>query len=196
MITPVRLTTGLIFPYRGVWPTIAPTAYIAPGAVIIGDVTIEDECSVWSNAVLRGDMAAVYVRRGANVQENCMVHVDAETPTTIGERCVIGHNAIIHGATIEPGTMVAMHATVLNRSVVGAGSIVAAAALVPEDATIPPRSMVMGVPGKVRREVLEDEIIRLARNADGYIALSREYLASGMGRVADLVHGLAEAAHG
>ena len=196
MITPARLTAGLIYPFRGIWPTIAPTAYIAPGAIIIGDVTIEDECSVWSNAVLRGDMAPVYIRRGANVQENCTVHVDAETPATIGERCVIGHNAIVHGATIEPGTMVAMHATVLNRAVIGAGSIVAAAALIAEDATISPRSMVMGVPGKVRREVSDDEIARLVRNAEGYIALSREYLASGMGRVADLVRVLPESAHG
>lgn len=196
MITPARFTAGLIYPFRGIWPTIAPTAYIAPGAIIIGDVTIEDECSIWSNAVLRGDMAPVYVRRGANVQENCTVHVDAETPATIGERCVIGHNAIVHGATIEPGTMIAMHATVLNRAVIGAGSIVAAAALVAEDAVISPRSMVMGVPGKVRREVSDDEIARLVRNAEGYIALSREYMASGMGRVADLVHGLPEAAHG
>ncbi len=196
MIAPAHITAGLIFPYHGIWPTIAPTAYIAPGAVIIGNVTIEDECSVWSNAVMRGDMAPVYLRRGANVQENCTVHVDADTPATIGEYCVIGHNAIVHGATIAPGSMVAMHATVLNRATVGAGSIVAAAAMIPEDATIPPRSMVMGVPGKIRREVTDDEIARLRNNAERYIGYSREYLASGMGRVADLVRGLAEATHG
>ncbi len=174
---------GSIYPHRGVWPTIAASAYIAPGAIIIGDVRIGEECSVWSGAVLRGDMAPVTIGRGANVQENATVHVDADTPCVVGEYCVIGHNAIVHGCVVEDGSMIAMHATVLNRATVGAGSIVAAAALVAEDAAIPPRSMVMGLPGKVRRDVTDDEVAKVRANAERYIALSREYLASGMGRV-------------
>ncbi len=178
---------GMIFPYRGIWPTIAPSAYIAPGAVIIGDVTIGDECSVWSNAVLRGDIAPVQVGRGSNVQENATVHVDGGTPTIIGAYVVVGHNAIVHGAVVEDGSMVAMHATVLNRSHVGAGSIVAASALVAEDMQIPPRSMVMGVPGKIRREISLEEVAAVRANAERYVGYSREYLASGMGRVEDIL---------
>lgn len=197
--TPLAPRAGMLFPYRGIWPTIAPSAYIAPGAVLIGDVHLGEECSVWSNAVLRGDMAPVYVGQGANVQENATVHVDADTPATIGAFCVVGHNAIVHGCTVEPGCMVAMHATLLNRCVIGSGSIIAAAALVSEDAIIPARSMVMGLPGKVRRDVTEEEVARVRANAERYIALSRHYLAGGMGRVTDLVRGegaAAEAMHG
>lgn len=178
---------GMIFPYHGVWPTIARSAYVAPGAIIIGDVTLEEETSVWSNAVLRGDMAPIRIGRGSNVQENCTIHLDAGTPTIIGQYCVVGHNAIVHGAIVEDECMIAMHATVLNRSHIGTGSIIAAAALIAEDMQIPARSMVMGVPGKVRRETTAEELVKIRDNAERYVGYSREYLASGMGRVESLI---------
>lgn len=178
---------GAIYPYRGIWPTIAASAYIAPGAVIIGDVTIGEECVILSGAVLRGDNTSVVVERGANVQENATVHVDPGAPARIGEYCVIGHNAIIHGSTIGSSSLIGMHATVLNHSVIGAGSIIGAGALIPEGALVPPQTMMLGVPAKPRRDVSDEEAAGIRRSAEDYVLLSREYLASGMGRVSDVL---------
>lgn len=178
---------GAIYPYRDVWPTIAESAYIAPGAIIIGDVTIGEECVILSGAVLRGDNASIVVERGANVQENATVHVDPDTPTRIGAYCVIGHNAIVHGSTIGPSSLVGMHATVLNHSDIGAGSIIGAGALIAEGTVVPPQTMMLGVPAKPRRAVSDEEAAGIRRSAEGYVRLSREYLASGMGRVRDVL---------
>lgn len=177
---------GSIYPYRGVWPTIAESAYIAPGAIIIGDVTISEECVILTGAVLRGDNAPIVVERGANVQENATVHVDPGAPARIGEYCVIGHNAIVHGSTIGPGSLVGMHATVLNHAEVGARSIIGAAALIAEGTIVPPQTMMLGLPAKPRREVTDAEAAGIRASAEGYVRLSREYLSSGMGRVADV----------
>lgn len=182
-----RALAGSIYEYRGIWPTIAESAYIAPGAVIIGNVTIGDECAILSGAVLRGDNAAIVVERGANVQENATVHVDPGAPARIGEFCVVGHNAIIHGSTIGAGSLVGMHATVLNHAQVGPGSIIGAAALVAEGTVVPPQTMILGVPAKPRRDVTDAEASGIRASAEGYVRLSREYLAAGMGRVADVL---------
>ena len=182
-----RAMAGAIYAYRGVWPTIAASAYIAPGAVIIGDVTIGEECVVLSGAVLRGDNATIVVERGANVQENATVHVDPGAPARIGEYCVIGHNAIVHGSTIGPGSLVGMHATVLNHAEIGSGCIIGAAALIAEGTVVPPQTMMLGVPAKPRRAVTDEEAAGIRRSAEGYVRLSCEYLASGMGRVADVL---------
>jgi carbonic anhydrase/acetyltransferase-like protein (isoleucine patch superfamily) len=182
-----RAMAGAIYSYRGVWPMIAESAYIAPGAIIIGNVTIGEECVILSGAVLRGDNTTIVVERGANVQENAVVHVDADAPARIGEYCVIGHNAIIHGSTIGPSCLVGMHATVLNHAEIGRGSIVGAGALVPEGTIVPPQMMMLGVPAKPRREVSDEESAGIRAAAEGYVRLSREYLASGMGRVADVL---------
>jgi carbonic anhydrase/acetyltransferase-like protein (isoleucine patch superfamily) len=182
-----RAMAGAIYAFRGVWPTIASSAYIAPGAVIIGNVTIGEECVILTGAVLRGDNATIIVERGANIQENATVHVDPDAPARIGEYCVIGHNAIVHGSTIGAGSLVGMHATVLNHAEIGAGSIVGAAALIAEGTIVPPRTMMLGVPAKPRRDVRDDEAAGIRRSAEGYVRLSREYLASGMGRAADVL---------
>lgn len=182
-----RAMAGAIYPYRGVWPTIAESAYIAPGAIVIGDVTIGEECVILSGAVLRGDNTTIVVERGANVQENAVVHVDAGAPARIGEYCVIGHNAIIHGSTIGPACLVGMHATVLNHAEIGRGSIVGAGALVSEGTIVPPQTMMLGLPAKPRRDVSDAEAAGVRAAAEGYVRLSREYLASGMGRVVDVL---------
>jgi len=181
-----RAMHGAIYPYRDVWPTIAESAYIAPGAIIIGDVTIGEECVILSGAVLRGDNTAIVVERGANVQENATVHVDPDAPARIGAYCVIGHNAIVHGSTIGP-SLVGMHATVLNHSEIGAGSIIGAGALIAEGTVVPPQTMMLGVPAKPRRAVSDEEVVDIRRSAEGYVRLSRDYLASGMGRVRDVL---------
>ncbi len=182
-----RAMHGAIYPYRDVWPTIAESAYIAPGAIIIGDVTIGEECVILSGAVLRGDNTSIIVERGANVQENATVHVDPDAPARIGAYCVIGHNAIVHGSTIGPSSLVGMHATVLNHSDIGAGSIIGAGALIAEGTVVPPQTMMLGVPAKSRRAVSDEEAAGIRRSAEGYVRLSRDYLASGMGRVRDVL---------
>ncbi len=187
-----RAMYGAIYPYRGVWPTIAPSAYIAPGAVIIGNVTIGEECVILTGAVLRGDADAIVVERGANVQDNATVHADLGSPTRIGEQCVIGHNAIIHGCTIEATCLIGMHATVLNNAVVGSGSIVGANALLPEGTHVPAQTMMLGVPAKARREVTEEEVAGIRRAAEDYVRRAHDYLASGMGRVADVLRAAAQ----
>ncbi len=183
-----RAMAGAIYPFRGVWPTIAASAYIAPGAVIIGDVTIGEECAILSGAVLRGDTASIVIERGSNVQENATVHVDPDAPTHIGPHVVVGHNAIVHGSTVEATCLIGMHATVLSHSHVGSGSIVGAGALVAEGTVVPPGTMMLGVPAKPRREIDDADIARVRQGAESYVRLSREYLASGMGRVADVLH--------
>jgi carbonic anhydrase/acetyltransferase-like protein (isoleucine patch superfamily) len=180
-----RGIAGSIFPFRGVWPTIAPSAYIAPGAVIIGDVTIDEEVAILSHAVLRGDAAPIVVGRGSNVQDSATVHADVGFPTRIGAYVVIGHNAIVHGATIEDICLIGMHATVLNGARIGTGSIIGAAALIAEGTAVPARTLMLGVPAKPRRELSDEEVARIRDNAQSYIDLSRTYLASGMGRLED-----------
>jgi carbonic anhydrase/acetyltransferase-like protein (isoleucine patch superfamily) len=184
-----RGNAGSIFPFRGVWPTIAPSAYIAPGAVIIGDVTIGEEVAILSHAVLRGDAAPIVVGRGSNIQDSATIHADVGFPTQIGEYVVVGHNAIVHGTTIEDICLIGMHATTLNGAHIGTGSIIGAAALVAEGTIVPPRTLMLGVPAKARREIADEQVARIRDNAQSYINLSRTYLASGMGRLEDAFRG-------
>jgi carbonic anhydrase/acetyltransferase-like protein (isoleucine patch superfamily) len=180
---------GSIFPYKGIWPRIAASAYVAPGAVIIGDVTIGEEVAILSHAVLRGDAAPIVVGRGSNVQDSATVHADVGFPTLIGEYVVIGHNAIVHGTTIADICLIGMHATVLNGAEIGTGSIIGAAALVAEGTVVPPRTLMLGVPAKPRRDITEEQVARIRDNAQTYVDLSRAYLASGMGRLEDAFRG-------
>ncbi len=116
-----------------------------------------------------------------------MVHVDPDAPARIGAYCVIGHNAIVHGSMIGPSSLVGMHATVLNHSDIGVGSIIGAGALIAEGTVVPPQTMMLGVPAKPRRAVSDEEAAGIRRSAEGYVRLSRDYLASGMGRVRDVL---------
>jgi carbonic anhydrase/acetyltransferase-like protein (isoleucine patch superfamily) len=171
-----------ILPFRGLAPTIAPDAFVAPGAVVIGDVTIGAGSSVWYNAVLRGDIAPIRVGAGSNVQDGAVLHVDEGVPCVVGDRVVIGHGAVVHSATVGDGAMIAMHATVLSHATVGAESIVGANALVGERKAFPPRSLVVGVPGKVLREVTDDEVAAIRENARryaGYAQAHREGMGTG-----------------
>lgn len=136
-------------------PAIAihPTAFIAPGAVVLGDVTLEADASVWYGCVLRGDMDRIVVGEATNVQDGTVVHVDAGRPTLIGARVGIGHRAVIHGCTIEDECLVGMGSILLNGVRVGEGSVIAAGAVVTENTVVPAGSLVMGVPGRVVRRV-------------------------------------------
>ena len=154
---------------------IDPTAYIAAGAVVLGDVYMGAESSVWFNAVLRGDTDAIRIGRQSNVQDLAVIHCDEGLPCTIGERVTLGHAAIVHGATIEDDCLIAIRAVVLNRARIGAGSLIAAGAMVTEGVEIPPNSLVMGMPGKVVRQITEKDLERIRHAAAHYVASAKKY---------------------
>jgi carbonic anhydrase/acetyltransferase-like protein (isoleucine patch superfamily) len=164
-----------ILPYKGVWPKIADTAFIAPTAVIVGDVEIGEEASVWFGAVIRGDTAPVRIGARSNVQDNCVIHTDEGAPATIGAGCSVGHSAIIHGATIGDGALIGMAATLLNHSEAGAGCIIAAGALLPEGKSVPAGQLALGSPAKATRPVSDAESARITDGIEHYLAYAVEY---------------------
>lgn len=149
-------------------PIIHADAWVAPTAVIVGDVTLLAGASVWYNAVLRGDNTPIVIGEGSNIQDGVVVHVDPGASVTLGRGVSVGHNAVIHGATVEDNCLIGMGATLLNGSVIGEGSLVAANALVPQGMIVPPGSLVAGVPAKVRRALTEEERAGLIHNAVVY----------------------------
>jgi carbonic anhydrase/acetyltransferase-like protein (isoleucine patch superfamily) len=164
-----------ILPYHGVWPTIAPGVFIAPTAVVAGNVTVEAEASIWFGAVIRGDSAAVRIGQRSNVQDNCVIHVDEGHPCVIGVDCTLGHGAVVHGATLGDRVLIGIHASVLNGALVAEDCIVAAGALVAEGKEMPAGSLVMGVPGKVVRPVSEEERTRSLHGVQHYVAYAQIY---------------------
>ncbi|WIG59968.1 MAG: carbonic anhydrase, family 3 [Ktedonobacterales bacterium] len=167
-----------ILPYQGIWPTIAADAFTAPTAVIVGDVTIASGASIWFGAVLRGDTAPIRIGPRANVQDNCVLHTDEDTPCVIGADCSLGHGAIVHGATLGDRVLIGMSATVLNNATLGDECIVAAGALIPEGKRIAPGQLVIGVPGKVARPITDTERQRILTGAAHYQRYAREYAKS------------------
>ena len=161
--------------YLRVVPEVSPDAFVAPGAVVIGDVSLAEGASVWYAAVLRADIAPIRVGPYSNVQDGSVVHVEEGKPALIGAYVTIGHSAVIHGATIEDDVLIGMNATVLTGATVGRGSIVGAGALVTENAVIPPNSLVLGIPARVVRDLGSDSAARNHRHAEGYAALAREH---------------------
>ena len=156
-------------------PTIHPTAYIHPSAVVVGDVTLGARVSVWPTAVIRGDTDRITIGADTNVQDGTIIHVDHGVPTTIGARVGIGHRAIVHGATIEDDVLIAMGAVLLNRVHVGTGSIVGAGAVCTEGMRIPSNSLVVGVPARVLRQTTEAERERIRSTVESYLDLQEEY---------------------
>lgn len=134
-------------------PRIDPTAFIAPGAVVMGDVTLGARSSIWYTTVVRGDMAPISIGADSNIQDGSIVHVDEGVPCTIGERVGVGHRVILHGCTVEDDSLIGMGSVLLNNVRIGRGSVVAAGAVIPEGVEVPPGSLVMGVPGRIVRAV-------------------------------------------
>jgi len=167
----------MLRPYKGTMPEVHPSAYIDQSAQIIGDVRIDEDSSVWMNAVVRGDVHRIRVGRRSNIQDGTIVHVMNGThPTTIGDDVTIGHAAVIHGCTLGNRILVGMGAILLNGVEVGEDSIVAAGTLLTENSAIPPRSLVMGSPGKVRRALSDDEVASILRYATRYVAYRVDYM--------------------
>ena len=167
-----------IIPYNGIMPRIAEGVFVAEGAMVIGDVTIGPGSSIWYNTVVRGDVAPITIGRDCNLQDNSTVHVAPGAPTVIGDGVSVGHNAVIHGCTVEDGALVAINAVVLTGAVIGAGSMVGASAVVSENKTIPPRSLALGVPARVVRELTEEDVARVVHTAQHYVTLAQEHMDS------------------
>ena len=143
----------MLYELDGKRPTVDGTAWVAPGTYIIGNTTLAAKSSVWFGTTIRGDNEPITVGAGSNIQENCVLHTDPGCPLTIGENCTIGHKAMLHGCTIGNNSLVGMGATILNGAVIGENCLIGAGALIPEGKVIPDGSLVMGMPGKVVREL-------------------------------------------
>ncbi|MGH8189763.1 MAG: gamma carbonic anhydrase family protein [Steroidobacteraceae bacterium] len=160
----------MLRPFRSVFPTVDPSAFIDQSAQVIGDVHIGAESSVWMSVVVRGDVHCIRIGARTNIQDGTIVHVMRDThPTVIGDDVTIGHGAVVHGSTIEDRCLIGMGAILLNGCRVGTGSIVAAGSLLPEGTVVPPGSMVMGMPAKVRRPLTADEDASIKWYADNYV---------------------------
>lgn len=166
---------ALIKGMGGKEPDIDADAFTAPTSVVIGEITMAAGSSVWYHAVLRADCGPIVIGAGSNIQDNCSVHVDPGFPVTVGERVSVGHNAVLHGCTIEDDVLVGMGATVLNGAHIGTGSLIAAQALVPQGMRVPPGSLVAGVPAKVKRQLTEEELEGVRFNAVGYVELAKAH---------------------
>jgi phenylacetic acid degradation protein len=160
-----------------VGPTIHPTAVLAPGAIVIGQVTIEADCFIGPNAVLRGDIDPIVIRRGSNVQDNCTIHTENGSPVSIGPDASIGHGAVVHGATIGERALVGMNAVVLNGAKVGERAVVGALTLVPNNFVVPPRTLAVGAPCVLKKQG-DPGIAEMAfQNTERYHRYREEHLA-------------------
>ncbi|CAN7422032.1 gamma carbonic anhydrase family protein [Pseudarthrobacter oxydans] len=161
-----------LYPFAGTTPAVHESVFVAPTASIIGNATLARDSSAFYGVSVRADTAAITVGEGSNLQDNVVLHADPGFPCTVGERVSVGHAAVVHGCTVEDDCLIGMGATVLNGAVIGAGSLVAAGAVVLEGTVVPPRSLVAGVPGKVRRELTEEEYDGVRANAARYRELA------------------------
>lgn len=159
----------------GVEPSIDPSAFIAPEATLIGAVTLEAGTSVWPGAVIRADNEPITLGEGSNVQENAVLHVDQGSPLRIGRNVTIGHQAMLHGCTIEDGSLIGIQAVVLNGAVIGRHCLVGAGALVTEGKTFPERSLILGAPARVARTLTDEEVAGLKHSAQGYSERAAHY---------------------
>jgi gamma-carbonic anhydrase len=164
--------------YKGIMPIVEPTAYVDPSAQVIGDVVIGAESSIWMNAVVRGDVNVVRIGTRSNIQDGAVVHVMHEPsyPTVVGDEVTVGHGVILHGTTVGHRSLIGMGAILLNGSVIGEDCLVAAGTLVPERFVVPPRSLVMGSPATIRRELTSSELAMVRESADNYVRYRLDYI--------------------
>ena len=158
-------------------PNIHPSAFIAPNATVLGDVTVGAQSSFFFGAVARSEFVPIVIGERTNIQDNCVLHADPGLPMTIGSGVTVGHSAILHSCTVGDNSLIGMGAIVLNGAVIGENCIVAAGALVPQGMVVPDGSLVIGSPAKVRRELTENEIAANRRSAEGYVTEGAEYKA-------------------
>jgi len=167
----------MIRTFQGITPTIAASAFIEDTAVVIGDVVMGEDCSVWFHAVIRGDVNYIRIGDRTNVQDLCMLHVTHDThPLVIGSDVTIGHNVILHGCTVKDRVLIGMGAIIMDGAVIGEDCVVGAGALVTENTIVPPGSLVLGSPAKVKRPVSQQELAWIMESAQNYIKYARQYL--------------------
>jgi carbonic anhydrase/acetyltransferase-like protein (isoleucine patch superfamily) len=175
----LEVATVRIRPFSGKRPHFGRRVFVAASAVVVGEVELGYDVGLWYGVVLRADLQKISIGARSNVQDNAVIHVDEpDFPTLVGEDVTVGHSALLHGCRVERGALVGMHATVLNGAVIGAEAVVAAGALVPPGMVVPPRSLVAGVPAKVRRELGEEELEHVRRGVRSYLELKGRYLAA------------------
>ena len=167
----------MLRPFRSIFPTVDRSAFVDARAQVIGDVHVGPESSIWMNVVIRGDVNTIRIGRRTNIQDGTVVHVMRGThPTRIGDEVTVGHGAIVHGCTLADRVLLGMGAILLNGVDVGSDSIVAAGTLLPEGATIAPRSLVMGSPGKVKRPLTDEEVASIRWYAENYVKYRLDYM--------------------
>ncbi len=163
--------------FQGIKPTIPKSCFIEETAVVIGEVVMGEDCSVWFNAVIRGDVNYIRIGERTNVQDLCMLHVTHDThPLIIGNDVTIGHHVVLHGCTIQDRVLVGMGAIIMDGAVIGEDSVVGAGALVTEGTAVPPKSLILGSPAKVKRPVTEKELAWVRESAENYVRYARQYL--------------------
>jgi carbonic anhydrase/acetyltransferase-like protein (isoleucine patch superfamily) len=167
---------GMIYTYNGKTPKIDNTVFIAPGAHIIGDVTIGKESTIWFNAVIRGDEAPIVIGDRCSIQDNSTCHLYEGYPLLIEDEVTVGHNVILHGCTIQKRTIIGMGSTILDGAEIGEECIIGANTLIPPGKKIPPRSLVVGSPGQVVREMTEKDLALIQLSIDSYVQKGKEYL--------------------
>ena len=158
-------------------PNIHPSAFLAPNATVMGDVTVGAQSSLFFGAVVRSEFVPIVIGRGTNIQDNCVLHADPGLPMAVGEDVTVGHGAILHSCTVGDNSLIGMGAIVLNGAVIGRNCIVAAGALVPQGMVVPDGSLVMGSPAKVRRQLTDQEIEANRQSAEGYVREAAAYKA-------------------
>jgi carbonic anhydrase/acetyltransferase-like protein (isoleucine patch superfamily) len=168
----------MLRPYQGISPIVPSSCYVDPSAQVIGDVTLGDRASIWMNAVVRGDVNSIRIGARSNVQDCAVLHGMRNLyPVVVGEMVTIGHNATVHGCILEDAVLVGIGAVILNDARIGEGSIIAAGAVIPEHSTIPPNSLVAGVPGKIRRTLAASDREMILTYARNYLDYTKIYLA-------------------
>ena len=169
----------IIRPYEGKQPRVGERVFLAESCAVIGDVAIGDDASIWYGVVLRGDIHYIRIGQRTNIQDNAVLHVEHETgPAIIGDEVTVGHSATVHGCTIGSGSLIGIGATVLSHAVVGERALIGAGALVPEGMHVPPGTLVLGVPGRVKRNLTQQELGRLEQSWRHYVDYKDRYLKS------------------
>jgi carbonic anhydrase/acetyltransferase-like protein (isoleucine patch superfamily) len=171
----------MIITYNGKTPKIAPSAFVAPTAVIIGDVSVGEKASIWFGAVLRGDIGRIEVGTGTSIQDNVVIHTTADRPTVLKEEVTVGHGAILEACTVERRALVGMNAVILHNAVVGDEALVGAGSVVTDGTVIPARYVAAGVPAEIKKELSGSALHWIKESAPVYVQLSRTYLAQGVG---------------
>ncbi|PYI54902.1 gamma carbonic anhydrase family protein [Paenibacillus flagellatus] len=169
----------MLHKYKESYPSVHPSVFVAPGVQLIGDVTIGEQCSIWYNAVLRGDLAPIRIGARTNIQDGCIGHVNADQPLLVGDEVSVGHGAIIHGCTIGSGTLIGMGAIVLNGADIGEYALIGAGSLVTENKSIPGYTLSLGSPARVVRELTEQDLQRMKRTMESYVRKRAEFREGG-----------------